>query len=956
MSQAERRSPSPSGGEEGEGLSSEEIPLSALAPDAALPEEGPSTNISASPAFQCLDELFSLGKISGNVLARLKASYSLLHDTLRSSQESEIQLLQQAQRFRAQLEHQGQDLERAETFPEVEETEVGRMRQQLLKFHNDLLVAEERDYQMNYQLECCVEEKACLEKEYEAQPKPVELEKRARLLKESSEELRKEATQRRQEIRSLQEDMQARQRLLQREHRELEDKKEVIDIHQAELAQILSVPMQLSKEIERINRKKTEVERRKAALQEQAEELAALQGRTEARSRALEEERREVMRELDGRRTLLEAADREHNMLLKEQDMNKEKEALLMGQRGVQELNLSHISVERKNVHDSHSRKLRERDRQIRGLKKMEQQLKLANDTLAHTQVLYNKTKCERDALPRGDSNLQRRLELQKEVETLKQKLIHQSCAEVEAQLMERCVEQEQALVRETFRCREELHMLGCLAQIKADEREHKSRELLRAGKRYTRIKQEVMGKSLVIQEHKKQNQEIQARLGVFAKLYDIIKGDRNKCVNLIQMASQRTAEMREKFKILENEMEILRTTVVIKEKLLQKSRLKHIHSRTIRDSLRNDLAQVSWTLQDMSHKRQEQKLDLVELTRIISVHEQNLLQLRKTHDAAVQSRNERGVQLLEREEEMCIFYEKVNVQESLIRDGDVAMQALEEHIRSQQMNISQETRQIHLSRKLLPCKRDLAEESTSLQRQLSECRDQMLELEKALEDPGQENRARVLGGKDPSPVEMIKKIEQLEVRLAEQEELLLEKELVYDQVTRLSRRIRAKAENGKQDTLDLAKKVNELQGRVKEVTRQMMAVVAELSMRQASAMSLQQEVREGELQLDSCQRRLAQGLPPSPELEDQWQKMLREQERRHDASQDRERLKEEEQRTQLPSGVYTTAEARPNAYIPQGDELPLPRPYGGLAPFKPSEPGANIRHVRKPRLKPIEI
>ena len=48
----------------------------------------------------------------------------------------------------------------------------------------------------------------------------------------------------------------------------------------------------------------------------------------------------------------------------------------------------------------------------------------------------------------------------------------------------------------------------------------------------------------------------------------------------------------------------------------------------------------------------------------------------------------------------------------------------------------------------------------------------------------------------------------QLEVRLAEQEELLLEKELVYDQVTRLSRRIRAKAENGKLDTLDLAKKV----------------------------------------------------------------------------------------------------------------------------------------------------
>ena len=88
------------------------------------------------------------------------------------------------------------------------------------------------------------------------------------------------------------------------------------------------------------------------------------------------------------------------------------------------------------------------------------------------------------------------------------------------------------------------------------------------------------------------------------------------------------------------------------------------------------------------------------------------------------------------------------------------------------------------------------------------------------------------------------------------------------------------------------ASQVNELQGRVREVTRQMMAVVSELSMRQASAMSLQQEVREGELRLDSCMRRMAQGLPPSPEMEEQWQRTLRDQERRHDASQERERVR----------------------------------------------------------------
>ncbi|XP_045075848.1 coiled-coil domain-containing protein 146-like [Coregonus clupeaformis] len=941
-------------------LQEETTPLSALAPDAALQEEslalGP-THVSDSPAFQCLDQLFSTGKISGTKVAKLKASFSLLHDTLKSSQQSEIRLLQEAKRFRAELEHQQRELEKAEQFPEGPDTEVSRMRQQLLKFHNDLQEAEERDYQMNYQLECLTEEKLRLEKEYETQPKPVELEKRAKALKDSSEDLRKEAAQRRQEIHSLLEDMEARHKLMTREQRELEDKKDITVNNQADLAQLLSVPGQLGKEIERINRKKMEVEKSKAALDEQLSEMAALQKMTEARCRSLEEEKREVRRQVEGRRAHLEAAEREYGMLQKDQEMAKEKEVIMMGQRGMLDVNTGHCIMERKSVQENLARKQRERDRQLRELKKVELQLKMAQDALVHTQLLHDKTKSTRDAKPKSDRILKTRQELQLEVDKLKRNLIHQQpVAEVETQLVKQCVEQEQELMRESHRHREELHTLSCLTQIKADEREQKSRERHRAEQRYNRIKQELRGKSLVIHELKKQNQEVQSRLSVFAKLYDNIKGDRNKCVNLIQMASQRTAEMREKFKILENEIEILRTNAINKDKLLQKSRLKHFHSHTVRDSLRNDISKVTWVLHEMRQKREEQKLNLGQLTHMINYHEQNLLQMRKSHDNAVQSRNDRGVQLLEREEEMCIFYEKVNVQEGLIRNGDMETQALEEETRCLQMITNEERRQTALSRKLVPCQRSLEGESTMLQIQLSECKERMLELEKALEDPGQENRARELEGNDPSPVELIQKIEQLEVGLAEREELLLEKDLVYEQVTRLSQRIRAKAENGKQDTLELAKKVNELQGRIKESTRRMMAVVSELSMRQASAMILQQELKERELFLDTCHRRLDQGLPPSEDLELEWQHILRDEKRRQADQQEKDRLVEEEERTQLPSGVYTTAEARPNAYIPLGDTLPLPKPYGALAPFKPSEPGNNIRHIRKPEPKPIEI
>lgn len=48
----------------------------------------------------------------------------------------------------------------------------------------------------------------------------------------------------------------------------------------------------------------------------------------------------------------------------------------------------------------------------------------------------------------------------------------------------------------------------------------------------------------------------------------------------------------------------------------------------------------------------------------------------------------------------------------------------------------------------------------------------------------------------------------QLEVELVQKEEKLLETDFLYEHVSRLTDRMRATAENGKQDTLLLAKRV----------------------------------------------------------------------------------------------------------------------------------------------------
>lgn len=77
---------------------------------------------------------------------------------------------------------------------------------------------------------------------------------------------------------------------------------------------------------------------------------------------------------------------------------------------------------------------------------------------------------------------------------------------------------------------------------------------------------------------------------------------------------------------------------------------------------------------------------------------------------------------------------------------------------------------------------------------------------------------------------------------------------------------------------------VNGLQSRIKSMTRQMMAKVSELSMHQANALRLQQEIRNREESLKLGYENMEKGLPPSAEIEHDWQRQKQvEEQRAHD-------------------------------------------------------------------------
>ncbi|XP_047245809.1 coiled-coil domain-containing protein 146 isoform X3 [Girardinichthys multiradiatus] len=950
-----------------------------------------------------------------------------------SAHSSEIQLLGEAKRCRGELEQlqvEVQSLEEQEGPSEEPDGEVSKLRQQLLQAYNERKAAEEREHTTRHELQCLWEEKQYLEREIQTQPAVVE--SNTDMLKEKHDVLNKEVAQRQLDVRTLMEDVETLETVLLKEQKELEEKKEIIKIKEAEKAQLACIPNQIVKDTER-KRFIREVAMKKMEYlsMELSETVHQMRSLNEG-NQSLEVMKEEAMQELERLRAQIEARQKENRLLLKEQEICREESAEIMGSRGILELKLKNLMTDRKQLYDSRSVQLRKKNGQVEDLRRMEHAVAMATEQLVCTQSAYKEIQAQvLDAFPEREASAQQRMELEKEIDGLKDSFEKQvSMAEDKTQKKQYGMIQE--LLMESNRLREELHNLRCLRQIKAEEKWKKHWEWLKAQQQRERIQQELREKELIIMDHNKLNVVLQHRISQYSNLCAKFMEEKNRYVRLKQIASQTISELSEQLNILENEMEIQRSIADTKDRLLTQAHMKVSNSSKMRERLHNEISKLTWKRQQISQQYEDNKLELMNLTQMIKFHEGIILGVKRSHEDATQRRNFLGLQLLEQDKVLLNYYEQMKNLEAAITNNNIAMETMEKDIRELQIEINEEKRQIDLRRREVFLKRKLEEEIVMRHIELSEFRDKTLKsVNKTLE-------YRELKGEDPPASELVKKMEQLEVKLAKRESQLLEKELLMEQVTRLSKPLGEQAESCRLDSLSVAKKLNEARANIININLCLMAVSAEFSVKQAVVLSERRQIKAKELQLSEvrnkmlksgnstleyrelkgedppaselvkkmeqlevnlaeresrllieellveqvtqlskplgeqaescrldslsvakkmpkCQLETGQEMPPCLDIEEGWRRILRDKKRRQREKEEKKVAKESKWR-QLPNGVYTTAEARPNAYIPEDDPLGLPVPFGRFPPIKPRPQGAHMRHYRNPTIKPLEI
>jgi chromosome segregation ATPase len=527
---------------------------------------------------------------------------------------------------------------------------------------------------------------------------------------------------------------------------------------------------------------------------------------------------------------------------------------------------------------------------------------------------------------------------------------------EAERSKVERQMDLEQRMKAQVKAWQEKLHDIkkDVVAHTKARDREAK--EVQKAEHTKWRVNDSLKSKKSAIEESTKSLSHLEQQLKEYSSAYEMVKTERNKTMSLIQHASQIQTELREKVHVLENEKEILRTAVDNKEKLLQKCALVHSHKVMERDTLRQEMSRKVNLQSDLSGEMEQQRSTIERLLNKINEAEAAMNQLRKRYESAVQERNEEGLKLIERNEELSIFYEKLNLQDSILQKASLQLKCREDDIHFLNMEIAELKRAISVCRKQTKDKKKLENDVVRHQIELLEAHESLLSLEKLVETP-REARVRQLEGSDLTHGELQEKIEDLENKVADADEKLLEKELLHDQINRITERLDSKMKGVKTSGLNAAEKVLSYKLKIEEVTRKMMALVSELTMQQAKARQMQQEVSEQESELEAAYSRLQSGDAPTDCIAEEWLRMERTQNMRRQETLTKKQAAAREDQYTLPDGTVSTANPRPNAYLPQGEmDLPLPKPYGALAPFRPSQPGSTMRHIRKPVPKPIDI
>ncbi|KAJ4456264.1 putative Cilia- and flagella-associated protein 58 [Paratrimastix pyriformis] len=320
--------------------------------------------------------------------------------------------------------------------------------------------------------------------------------------------------------------------------------------------------------------------------------------------------------------------------------------------------------------------------------------------------------------------------------------------------------------------------------------------------------------------------------------LYESVRTERNLYSRNLMNAQEINGELRRKFHIMEHQVEQLSEEIKSKDTALVDQSFEKRKLETEKDRLDKEKQKLNEDLKGSQIYVANLRQEVAKLGGIISKAEDQIKRQREDYRAVMNERDILGSQLIRRNDELALLYEKIKIQQSTLSKGEIS--DLRKHV--------------HILQGRAGTIDTLKAEILRLESELLAQQNRVRAMSEELESPMNVHRWKLLEGSDPETFELLMKIQTLQKRLISKTEEVVEKDLQLEEKEKLYNQLKdiLKRQPGPQ----VAEQVTVAHHQLQDQARQMKAMAAELNMAHAQVSEYQEEIHKITEELQEVKKR----------------------------------------------------------------------------------------------------
>ncbi|XP_015188466.1 PREDICTED: cilia- and flagella-associated protein 58-like [Polistes dominula] len=341
----------------------------------------------------------------------------------------------------------------------------------------------------------------------------------------------------------------------------------------------------------------------------------------------------------------------------------------------------------------------------------------------------------------------------------------------------------------------------------------------------------EIKLKQVEIMDYKKRLDESEAKYRQQQNLFEVVRSERNACSKSLLEAQEDVQELKSKLQIMTQQIEQLKEDIATKEADLIKKEFVLGRIEREKEKLKIDLQSARKDISDLRREIEEMKEEEKRLRQTILKADRDIARHKKDIDNVMNERDILGTQLVRRNDELCLQYNRIKILNGTLQRGKQQYNERLEDIRLLKLEVNKLRTEKVLLTKSIENTSDMRHEIFHLNRDLTKERLKVMALEEEVQTPLNIHRWRKLQFSDPPAYEMLNKIQFLQKRVIKMSALIIDKEKRIQDTEKLYMNLREilVKQPGPQITMAL----NKTQKALRKRGNKMKCLVSELNMYQ---------------------------------------------------------------------------------------------------------------------------